>query len=46
MDTSRHYLAGDIHFLGKVNKIVPRKMELPLLMESSWVVRWDGRISN
>lgn len=37
MDIKRSYLAGDIHTLEKVNKIVPRKMELPLLMQSSWV---------
>lgn len=37
MDTKRSYLAGDIHSLAKVNRIVPRKMALPLMMQSSWV---------
>lgn len=35
MDTQRKFLNGDIHWLENVNKIVPRKMELPLLMQSS-----------
>lgn len=48
MDT-RRYLAGDVHSLEKVNKIVPRKMELPMLMQSSWVAFFISkmyRISN
>lgn len=38
VDTERYFLAGDIHALEKVNKIVPRKLELPMLMKSSWVL--------
>lgn len=34
-NTTRIFLNGDIHWLENVNKIVPRKMELPLLMQSS-----------
>jgi hypothetical protein len=35
MDTTRRYLAGDIHSLAKVNKIVPRTIELPMLLQTS-----------
>lgn len=37
VDSERYFLAGDIHVLERVNKIVPRKFELPLLLKSSWV---------
>lgn len=37
MDTRGKYLNGDIYSLKNVNKIIPRKMELPLFLESSRV---------
>lgn len=38
MDTRQKYLNGDIEYLGNINKIVPRRLELPLLMQTSWVI--------
>lgn len=35
MDTRYKYLNGDVDFLENVDKIIPRRMELPLLMQTS-----------